>query len=237
MEMEDIIKKITEEVYKNLSAMQGGMQAAPSMGGACAAGSYELVKMDPHATVGDLEQACAAVRSKGYTALCVPQWFVNLAAEKLHGSAKVDTIISLPGGTTSTYAKYAEVNEAVKNGANEITIPVNMDLVKESRLSDARNDLETAMITAASTDGVCVRALLEAGIACTDALKEAVEMICDCGIKHIVLSFVMSNAKADSGVIAEVIAACAGKADVAVLGGGITALPQGATRVMSSYVT
>ncbi len=235
--MEDIIKKITEEVYRNLSAAQGSIPATGRQGQSVLGSAYELVKMDPHASLRDIDEACAAAKSKGYAALCVPQWFVDQAAQKLGGSVKVNTIISLPGGTTSTYAKYAEVNEAVKNGANEITIPVNMDLIKQNRLSDARNDLETAMITAAATEGVSVKALLEADVVTSPALAQAVKMICDCGIKHIVLSFVMSNAKADSGVITDVIAACAGKADVAVLGGGITALPQDATRVMSSYVT
>lgn len=235
--MEDIIKKITEEVYRNLSAMQGTAPSAPAQGQSASASAYELVKMDPGASVRDIDEACTTAKSKGYAALCVPQWFVNVAAEKLGAGVKVDTIISLPGGATSTYAKYAEVNEAVKNGANEITIPVNMDMVGADRISDARNDLQTAMITAAATQDVCVKALVEMGVVQKQALAEAVKMICDCGIRHIVLSFVMSGTKADPQAIADVTSACAGKADVAVLGGGITALPQNTTRVMSSYVT
>ena len=238
--MEDIIRKITDEVYRNLAAMQGtgpapGENAAPAT--EIKAGAYELVRMDPGSTVREIGEACDLAASRGYAAVCVPQWFVNLAAEKLKGSRRVDTIVSLPGGTTSTYAKYAEVYEAIKNGADEITIPVNMELVKDGRISDARNDLATAMISATMGEGVCVKALIEADVAPADALRGAAEMICDCGIKHIVLSFVMSGAKANQQCIADIVAAAAGRADVSVLGGEVTGLPQGTARIMASHVT
>ncbi|MEA4853143.1 MAG: hypothetical protein VB082_02570 [Christensenella sp.] len=236
--MEDIIKRITEEVYKNLSAMQASPAAPVSAPAAqIQSGAYELVRMEPNGTVAQVKEACDIASTKGYAAVCIPQWYVNLAVEKIGGKCKVDTIISLPGGTTSTYAKYAEVYEAIKNGANEVIIPVNMDLLKAGKMSEARNDLATAMISAGMQPGICVKALVEANVVPEDILKQAIGMICDCGIKNIVVSFVLSGTKADLGLIGQLAASTAGKAEISVLGGSLQGLPQGAVRVMASSIT
>ncbi len=103
--------------------------------------------MNPQAKLEELLRACMKALNQGYTAICVPQWFVAAAKEALTDTKmKVATIAGLPGGTTSSPAKYAEIKQAVANGAEVIILPVNMEFCKNGDLAAARNDFSSAII-------------------------------------------------------------------------------------------
>lgn len=96
------------------------------------------VYMEAQATLDELKAACG--RAAASEAICVPQWFVAPAAQELKGTGvEVATIVGLPGGTTSSFAKYAEAKQAVANGADCVLVPVNQELCKTD-LPAAKND-------------------------------------------------------------------------------------------------
>ena len=67
------------------------------------------VHMEPQSTLDELKAACRRAAEAQCAAICVPQWFVAPAAEELKDTElEVLTIVGLPGGTTSSFAKYAE---------------------------------------------------------------------------------------------------------------------------------
>ena len=98
------------------------------------------VHMEPQSTLDELKAACKAAAEAKCAAICVPQWFVAPAAQELKGTdVEVMTIVGLPGGTTSSFAKYAEAKQAVANGADEVIVPMNLELcVKDP--GAAKND-------------------------------------------------------------------------------------------------
>lgn len=98
------------------------------------------VHMVPQSTLDGLTAACDQAVKAAYDALCVPQWFVAPAAAELKGKdIEVATIVGLPGGTTSSFAKYAEAKQAVANGAGIVIVPLNLELCKTAAAA-AKND-------------------------------------------------------------------------------------------------
>ena len=110
--------------------------------------------LDPTAKIDAIKEACAAAKSGGYEYICVPQWFVSTAAEALADTpVGVATIISLPGGTTSSKSKYAEAKWAIVNGADLLIFPVNMALCAAGEFDKAKGDLEAALVACKTANG------------------------------------------------------------------------------------
>ena len=98
------------------------------------------VHMEPRSTLDELKAACKAAAAANCDAVCVPQWFVAPAAQDLKGSeVEVMTIVGLPGGSTSSFAKYAEAKQAVANGADEVIVPMNLEFCVKDPAA-AKND-------------------------------------------------------------------------------------------------
>lgn len=65
--------------------------------------------------------------------VCIPPSFVRQAAEYLGGRLPVCTVIGFPNGYSTTVVKVCETREAVREGASEIDMVVNLGWVKEGR--------------------------------------------------------------------------------------------------------
>jgi len=65
--------------------------------------------------------------------VCIPPSFVKRAAEYAAGQVKICTVIGFPNGYSTTAVKCFEAADAVKNGADEIDMVINLGWVKEGR--------------------------------------------------------------------------------------------------------
>ena len=63
--------------------------------------------------------------------VCIPPRFVKQAVEYAQGSVKICTVIGFPNGYMTTAVKVFETEDAVKNGADEIDMVINVGDVKE----------------------------------------------------------------------------------------------------------
>ena len=73
-----------------------------------------------------------AVRFKT-ASVCIPPSFVGQAAEYLAGRVPVCTVIGFPNGYSTTAVKVFETEDAVRNGAAEIDMVINIGWAKEGR--------------------------------------------------------------------------------------------------------
>ena len=136
------------------------------------------VHMEPQSTLDELKAACRRAAEAQCAAICVPQWFVAPAAEELKDTGlEVLTIVGLPGGTTSSFAKYAEAKQAVANGADEVIVPMNLELcVKDP--GAAKNDFVASAAPAKKHGRVLT---LVAAAALTEEQAVAAAEICIAG--------------------------------------------------------
>lgn len=88
--------------------------------------------LKPDASVEAIKKLCEEAREYKFASVCVNPCFVPLAAEMLKGSGvKVCTVIGFPLGATLPSVKKFEAEEAVKAGAEEIDMVLNVSMAKE----------------------------------------------------------------------------------------------------------
>ena len=69
----------------------------------------------------------------GTASACIPPCFVERAKKYVGDRLPICTVIGFPNGNMTTAVKVYETADAVKNGADEIDMVINVGLVKEGR--------------------------------------------------------------------------------------------------------
>lgn len=97
----------------------------------------------PDATLDDLVTACEDARKYGFACVVVNSCFVVRARELLAGSlVKVCSVIGFPHGANTTTVKIVEAMEAMKNGASELDIVINISMAKSGRFDVVEIDIK-----------------------------------------------------------------------------------------------
>lgn len=73
--------------------------------------------------------------------VCIPASFVKQAAEYAGGGVKICTVIGFPNGYSTTAAKCFEAADAVRNGADEVDMVINVGWLKDGRYEDLLNEI------------------------------------------------------------------------------------------------
>ena len=91
---------------------------------------HTLLKAD--ASIAAIKKLCAEAKEYDFASVCVNPGFVKLCAEELNGTdVKVCTVVGFPLGATSTESKVFETKQAVKDGATEIDMVINISRLKD----------------------------------------------------------------------------------------------------------
>ena len=88
------------------------------------------------ATWAEIRALCDDGVKYGCASVCIPASYVKQAAEYLGGKLPVCTVIGFPNGYDSTAAKCFEAEDAVRNGASEIDMVINIGWAKDGRWDD-----------------------------------------------------------------------------------------------------
>jgi deoxyribose-phosphate aldolase len=100
----------------------------------------------PDATIADIERACEDAKRYGFACVVVNSCYVTRARELLSGTLiKVCAVVGFPHGACTTTVKIVEAMEAMKNGASELDIVVNLGMVKSGKLDFTEIDLKNVI--------------------------------------------------------------------------------------------
>jgi len=191
MDLEAIIREITQEVYSRLA----GKEAAAPVASSKAVDKSDVVyaQMSAQLKLKDVENACHHAVEKRYKTVLIPQWFVAYARDILgNADVKIGTVVGLPTGTTSSFAKYAETKQAVVSGAKLVVIPANMEMLKKGEYAQAKGDLSESLIP--TKNKAQAYALLDASELSQDKLVPAAEACMASGVQCVLVA----GATADS---------------------------------------
>ncbi len=95
----------------------------------------------PAATWEEIRQICDDGMKYKVASVCIPADYVSRAAEYLAGRLPVCTVIGFPCGYSTTAAKCAETADAVKNGASEIDMVINIGRLKDKDYDYVLNEI------------------------------------------------------------------------------------------------
>lgn len=90
--------------------------------------------------------------------VCIPPSYVKRAVEYVKGGVPVCTVIGFPNGYATTLAKCAEATDAVRNGAEEIDMVINLGMVKDGRYEDIRAEIDAVK---KACDGRLLKVIIE----------------------------------------------------------------------------
>ncbi len=87
--------------------------------------------LKPEATKDELRVVCEEARKYGFATVCVNSANVRFVANCLEGSGvKAIAVVGFPTGAATTSAKAFETREAIRNGAGEIDMVLNIGALK-----------------------------------------------------------------------------------------------------------
>jgi deoxyribose-phosphate aldolase len=120
--------------------------------------------LKPDATQQEIAQLCFEARKYGFASVCVNPTWVSLCAELLKGSAaKVCTVIGFPLGATSSETKAFETETAMRQGATEIDMVINIGALKARDLETVAKDIR-GVVNAAHARNIIVKVIIEASL-------------------------------------------------------------------------
>ncbi len=106
--------------------------------------------LKPDATTQQIDQLINEAKAYQFKSICIHPGHVRHAAEKLGDSdVLICTVIGFPLGATSTETKVFETEDAIKNGAQEIDMVLNIGALKEQDYERVEADI-SAVVQAAN---------------------------------------------------------------------------------------
>jgi deoxyribose-phosphate aldolase len=120
--------------------------------------------LKPDATRGDIVKVCREARQYSFASVCVNPYWVPLVRAELAGSpVKVCTVVGFPLGATSTESKAAEAAIAVRDGAQEIDMVINVGALKSGDQDAVKADI-AAVVKVSHAAGAIVKTILETAL-------------------------------------------------------------------------
>jgi deoxyribose-phosphate aldolase len=117
--------------------------------------------LKPEATSEDIVKLCAEARQYGFASVCVNPYWAPLAASSLAGSSvRLCTVVGFPLGANTTEIKVAESNTAIRSGAQEIDMVLNVGELVGGNYDAVRDDI-VAVVQTAADQGAIVKVILE----------------------------------------------------------------------------
>ena len=125
------------------------------------AGFIDHTLLKSEATAEQITRLCEEAAIYHFAAVCVNPWWIGLAVSVLHGTpVKIATTIGFPLGANHTTVKRFEAAEAVRLGAQEVDMVMNIGALKSGDRQGVQNDM-IAVAEVAHGSGAIVKVILE----------------------------------------------------------------------------
>ena len=128
------------------------------------AGMIDHTLLKPDATADQIAQLCYEARKYKFASVCVNPTHVKLCAELLQGTqVKVCTVIGFPLGASAPEVKAFEAQTALKDGATEIDMVLNIGALKAGDLTLVARDIHE-VVKVGHAAGAIVKVIIETAL-------------------------------------------------------------------------
>ena len=134
------------------------------------------------ATWEQIETLCREGMEHATASVCIPPCYVKRAKEYTGENLAICTVIGFPNGNMTTAAKVFETEDAVRNGADEIDMVINIGMVKEGLYEQV---LEEIRQIKAACAGKCLKVIIETCLLTEDEKKEMCRVVTQSGADYI----------------------------------------------------
>ena len=132
--------------------------------------------LKPDATEDDITKLCAEAREFKFASVCVSPSYVPLAAKELEGSeVKVCTVVGFPSGAHMPQIKAMETRRAIREGAKEIDMVINIGALKSGNDELVYRDIR-AVVEACDDGSAISKIIIEAALLTEDEKVRACQL-------------------------------------------------------------
>ena len=122
----------------------------------------------------DIIKLCDEAIENGFFSVCINSGYIPLAKEKLQGSdVKICTVVGFPLGANLTSVKAFETKEAIRAGADEIDMVINVGWIKSQKWQAVKADIQAVLQACA---GIPLKVILETCLLTKDEIVQACEI-------------------------------------------------------------
>lgn len=125
--------------------------------------------------------------------VCIPASYVKMAKEYVGDKLAICTVIGFPNGYSTTDAKVFETADAVKNGADEIDMVINIGMLKDKRYDDILSEIKAIK---QACNGKLLKVIIETCLLTDEEKIRMCEIVSDSGADYIKTSTGFSTAGA-----------------------------------------
>ena len=176
---------------------------------------HTMLKAD--ATKETIIRYCREAKEHEFASVCVNTCFVPLVADELKGSeVKTCCVVGFPLGAMLTTAKAFEASEAVKAGADEVDMVINISALKDKDDNYVEDDIRAVV---EASKGAVVKVIIETCLLTDEEKVRACELSVKAGADFVKTSTGFSTGGATVEDVALMKKTVDGRAKVKASGG------------------
>ena len=152
---------------------------------------HTLLRVD--ATAEEIRNLCDEGMKYNCASVCIPAAHVAGAKRYVGDRLAICTVIGFPNGYSTSAVKAYEAADAVKNGADEIDMGINLGMVKDGCWDAVSEDIKAVR---AATEGKILKVIIETCLLTEEEKIKLCEVVSDTGADYIKTSTGFSKAGA-----------------------------------------
>ena len=145
------------------------------------------------ATWDEIRAICDDGMKYSVASVCIPAYYVKPAKEYVGDRLAVCTVIGFPNGYSTTATKVYEAADAVKNGADEVDMVINIGMLKDKKYAEILEEINA--IKAACGDKI-LKVIIETCLLTDDEKVKMCEIVSESDADFIKTSTGFSTAGA-----------------------------------------
>ena len=141
---------------------------------------HTLLKQE--STWEQIKEICDDGMKYETASVCIPPAFVKQAKEYVGNKLQICTVIGFPNGYNTTAVKCFETEDAVKNGADEIDMVINIGWVKEQKWNDLLEEIKAVKV---ACHGKLLKVIIETCLLTDEEKVKMCEIVSVSGAEYI----------------------------------------------------
>ena len=141
---------------------------------------HTLLRVD--ATSSEIMALCEQAMNYHCASVCIPPCHVAGARRYVGDRMKICTVIGFPNGYNTSAVKAYETADAVKNGADEIDMVINLSMVKDGCWEDVKNDI---LAVRKACDGKILKVIIECCLLTDEEKVRLCKIVSECSADYI----------------------------------------------------
>ena len=168
------------------------------------------------ATWAEIKAICDDGMKFKTASVCIPAAYVKQAKEYVGENLAICTVIGFPNGYMTTASKVFETEDAVKNGADEIDMVINIGLLKEKNYALLSEDIKAVK---KACNGKLLKVIIETCLLTDEEKSIMCDIVFESGAEYIKTSTGFAGAGATFHDAELMVKSCDGKIKVKAAGG------------------